>query len=107
MDEDGDVIDILVQSRSNRRVASRFFRKLLKGEGRESRLLITDQLRSYAAAHRTAMPSVVHRTRQYKNNRAKLSHQPTRQRAAHVRILERIAESRTLAPLVQRVLVAS
>ena len=85
MDEDGDVIDILVQSRSNRRAASRFFRKLLKGQGRESRLLITDQLRSHAAAHRTAMPSVVHRTRQYKKNRAELSHQPTRQRERHMR----------------------
>ena len=55
----GDVIDILVQSRRNRRVAARFFRKLLKGQGQVPRRLITDQLRSYAAAHRTAMPSVV------------------------------------------------
>jgi putative transposase len=33
VDEDGDVIDILVQSRRNRRAALRFFRKLLKGQG--------------------------------------------------------------------------
>ena len=85
MDEDGDVIDILVQSRRNRRAASRFFRKLLKGQGREPRRLITDKLRSYAAAHRTAMPSVVHSTRQYENNRAELSHQPTRQRERQMR----------------------
>ena len=45
VDEDGDVIDILVQSRRNRRAASRFFRKLLKGQGRAPRRLITDQLR--------------------------------------------------------------
>ena len=80
VDEDGDVIDILVQSRRNRRAAMRFFRKLLKGEGREPRRLITDKLRSYAAAHRVVMPSVVHRTEQYANNRAEVSHQPTRQR---------------------------
>jgi putative transposase len=85
VDEDGDVIDILVQSRRNRGAAARFFRKLLKGQGREPRRLITDQLRSYAAAHRTAMPSVVHSTRQYENNRAELSHQPIRQRERQMR----------------------
>ena len=58
VDEDGDVIDILVQSRRNRRAAERFFRKLLKSQGRESRRLITDTLRSYAVALRTVMPSV-------------------------------------------------
>ena len=85
VDEDGDVIDILVQSRRNRRAAARFFRKLLKGQGRAPRRLITDQLRSYAEAYRTAMPSVVHSTRQYENNRAELSHQPTRQRERQMR----------------------
>ena len=56
VDEDGDLIDLLVQSRRNRRAATRFFRKLLKGQGREPRRLITDKLRSYSAAHRTVMP---------------------------------------------------
>ena len=80
VDQDGDVIDILVQSRRDRRAAARFFHKLLKGQDREPRQLITDKLRSYAAAHRTVMPSVLHRTDQYANNRAEVSHQPTRQR---------------------------
>ena len=69
VDEDGDVIDILVQSRRNRRAAIRFFRKLLKSQGCVPRRLITDKLRSYPAAHRTVMPSVVHCTDQYANNR--------------------------------------
>ena len=85
VDEDGDVIDLLVQSRRNRRAATRFFRKLLKGQGREPHRLITDKLRSYSAAHRTVMPSVVHSTRQYENNRAEVSHQPTRQRERQMR----------------------
>ncbi len=85
VDEDGDVIDILVQSRRDRRAASRFFRKLLTGQGREPRRLITDKLRSYSAAHRTVMPSVVHITDQYANNRAEVSHQPTRQRERQMR----------------------
>ena len=77
VDQDGDVIDVLVQSRRNRGAAARFFRKLLKSEGHAPHRLITDKLRSYAAAHRTVMPSVVHRTDQYANNRAEVSHQPT------------------------------
>ena len=85
VDQDGDVIDILVQSRRDRRAAARFFRKLLKGQGREPRRLITDKLRSYASAHRTVMLSVVHSTRQYENNRAEVSHQPTRQRERQLR----------------------
>ena len=74
VDEDGDVLDILVQSRRNRRAAVRFFRKLLKRQGRVPRRLITDKLRSYPATSRTVMPSVVHVTDQYANNRAEVSH---------------------------------
>ncbi len=85
VDQDGDVIDILVQPRRNRRAAERFFRKLLKGQGSEPRRLVTDKLRSYSAAHRTIMPSVVHDTARYANNRAEVSHQPTRQRERQMR----------------------
>ena len=78
MDQDGDVIDLLVQSRRDRPAAARFFRKLLKGQRSVPRRLVTDKLRSYSSALRTVMPSVVHGTRQYENNRADVSHQPTR-----------------------------
>jgi putative transposase len=80
VDQDGDVIGILVQARRGGRAARRFFRKLLKGQGCEPRRLVTDKLRSYGAAHRVVMPSVVHDTTQYANNRAEVSHQPTRRR---------------------------
>ena len=82
VDEDGDLLDILVQSRRNRRAAVRFFRQLLKRQGCVPRRLITDKRRSYPAAHRTVMPSVVHRTDEYLNNRAEVSHQPTTARTA-------------------------
>ena len=85
VDQDGDVMDIHVQSRRDRCAAARFFQKLLKGQGREPRRLITDKLRSYSVAHHTVMPSVVHSTRQYENNRAEVSHQPTRQRERQMR----------------------
>ena len=97
VDQDGDVIDILVQSRRNRWAAARLFHKLLKGQGREPRRLITDKLRSYAAAHRAVMPSVIHRTDQYANNRAEASHQPTRQRERQMRRFKSAAQLQRFA----------
>ncbi len=85
VDQDGDVIDILVQSRRNRRAAERFFLKLLKGQGKVPFRLVTDKLKSYSAALRTVMPSVNHDTERYANNRAEVSHQPTRQRERQMR----------------------
>jgi putative transposase len=85
VDQDGDVIDILHQPRRDRRAAARFFHKLLKGQGRAPRRLITDRLRSYSAAHGLVMPAVVHSTQQYQNNRAEVSYQPTRQRERQMR----------------------
>ena len=85
VDQDGDVIDILVQSRRNRRAAERFFRKLLKNQGKVPFRVVTDKLKSYGAALRTIMPSVNHDTEQYANNRAEVSHQSTRQRERQMR----------------------
>jgi len=85
VDQDGQTLDILVQKRRNARAAKRFFRKLLKGLRYVPNQLVTDKLRSYAAAHRTTFPSVRHCTTQYANNRAEVSHQPTRQRERHMR----------------------
>jgi len=85
VDQDGDTIDILVQRRRNQRAAERFFRLLLKGQGREPRWLITDKLRSYDAAHRTVMPTVKHINDVYANNRVEVSHLATRQQEYHMR----------------------
>ena len=93
VDQDGDLLDILVQSRRNRRAAIRFFRKVLKGQGRLPDRVITDKLRRYSAAHRAVMPSVPHSTRQYENNRAELSHQPTRQRERQMRGFKSTAQA--------------
>ena len=65
VDQDGDVIDILVQSHRDCRAATRFFRKLLKGQEHQPVRLVTDKLSSYRAAHRAVMPSVAHRTDRY------------------------------------------
>jgi putative transposase len=85
VDQDGDVIDILVQTHRSARAARRFFRKLMKGQGAAPWRLVTDKLRSYSAAHREVMSSVPHDTQQYANSLAEVSHQPTRQRERQMR----------------------
>jgi putative transposase len=80
VDQDGEVLDILVQSRRNQRAAKKFFRKLLKGLQYVPRAIITDKLRSYAAAKVEVMPSVKHQQQGRLNNRAENSHQPIRER---------------------------
>jgi len=78
VDQDGDVLDILVQSKRDKRAARKFFRKLLKGLRYVPRVIITDKLRSYRAAITEVLPGVEHLQQKYQNNRAENSHQPTR-----------------------------
>ncbi|MCX4784412.1 IS6 family transposase [Streptomyces sp. NBC_01264] len=80
VDQNGNVLDILVQNRRDKAAARRFFRRLLTTTRRVPRVVVTDKLRSYGAAHREVMPSVEHRSHKGLNNRAENSHQPTRQR---------------------------
>src|SRR5882762_5210697 len=77
VDPDGDVLDIMVQSRRDKKAAKKFFRKLLKGLRYVPRVIVTDKLRSYGAARTEVMPSVEHVQHKYQNNRAENSHQPT------------------------------
>ena len=78
IDQDGDIIDVVLQRRRNGRAAKRFFRKLLKGQRRSPNRLVTDKLGSYRVAHREEMPGVPHDTTQYANNRIEASHRRTR-----------------------------
>jgi putative transposase len=80
VDQDGNVLDILVQSRRDQAAARRFFRRLMKKTDAVPRVIVTDRLRSYGAARREVMPCVEHRQSKYLNNRVENSHQPTRQR---------------------------
>jgi putative transposase len=85
VDQDGNVLDILVQSRRDKRAAVRFLRKLLKGLAYVPRVVITDKLASYGAALRAVLPGVEHRRPKGRNNRAENSHQPTRERERRMR----------------------
>ncbi len=66
--QDGNTLDVLVQSRRNPLAAKCFFRKLLKGLGYVPRVIVTDKLGSYQVAHREMLVSVEHRQSKYLNN---------------------------------------
>ena len=80
VDQDGVVLDILVQGRRDAKAAKRFFQRLLRGLQYVLRVLVTDKLRSYGVAKRELLPDVEHRQSRYLNNRAANSHRPTRRR---------------------------
>jgi putative transposase len=85
VEQDGNVLDILVQSRRNTPAAQRFFRQLLKGLPYVPRVIITDKLKSYGAAKREILPGVEHRQHKRLNNRAENAHHPTRRRERKMR----------------------
>ena len=93
VDQYGAVLDVLVQSRRDRHAARRLMRKLLKKHGRAPRVLITDKLKSYAAANRDLGLNVEHRQHKGLNNRAENSHQPTRVRE---KVMRRFKSARHL-----------
>src|SRR5271154_2760887 len=80
IDAEGEVLDVLVQSKRNRHVALKLMRKLLKKYAFVPERLVTDDLRSYAPAARDLGIEHLHERGRWKNNRAENSHQPTRRR---------------------------
>jgi putative transposase len=80
VDAEGEVLDVLVQTRRNKRAALKLMRKLLKKYGFVPDKLVTDDLRSYAAATHDLGIANRHERGRWRNNRAENSHQPTRRR---------------------------
>ena len=80
VDSEGEVLDILVQSKRNTKAALRLMRKLLRKQGYAPDVLVTDRLGSYGAARRELGLSGRHEQGLRKNNRAENSHQPVRRR---------------------------
>ena len=80
VDAEGEVLDVLVQAKRNKRAALKLMRKLLKKYGFVPDKLVTDDLRSYAAAAGQLGIAKRHERGQWRNNRAENSHQPTRRR---------------------------
>ncbi len=80
VDQEGNVLDILVHPRRDKRAAKHFLRTLLKGLQYTPRVIITDKLGSYGAAKKAILPGVAQRQHKGRNNRAENAHQPTRPR---------------------------
>jgi transposase-like protein len=80
VDDEGEVLEVLVQKRRNKRAAGKLMRKLLKKHGFAPTRITTDKLRSYGAAFAELTLSAVHEQGRRKNNRAEVSHQPVRRR---------------------------
>ena len=87
------MIDVFLQRRRDGKAAKRFFKRLLRASGNEPRRIVTDKLRSYGVAHRELIPDTIHDTSRYANNRAELSHQPTRVRERGMRRFKSIHQA--------------
>jgi putative transposase len=92
VDQDGEVVDVYLQEQRDANAAKRFLQRFLKAGG-VPREIITDKLRSYGVAHRSLTPESKHNTEQYANNRAELSHQPTRVRERGMRRFKSIKQA--------------
>jgi transposase-like protein len=90
-------LDILVQSRRDKRAAARFFRKSLRGLQYVPSVVITDQLKSYGAAKAEILPGVEHHRDKGRNNRAENSHQPTRVREKVMRRFKSAGQARAVS----------
>ena len=80
VDNEGEVLDFLVQSKRNAKAALKLMRKLLKKQGWTPTRITTDKLRSYHVAIRTLGLTAQHIDNKRANNRAENSHQPVRRR---------------------------
>ena len=80
VDAEGEVLEVLVQSKRDRRAASKLMRKLLKKQGVAPKVIVTDKWRAYGASFAELRLTAEHVERKSANNRAENSHQPTRRR---------------------------
>ena len=99
VDEEGEVLDLLVQKRRNKRAASKLMRKLLKNQGVRPTKIVTDKLKSYGSAFRELGLGHLHDTGHRGNNRAESSHVPIRRRERKMqRFKSQISAQRFLSP---------
>ena len=80
VDNEGEVLDFLVQPKRNARAALKLIRNLLKKQGWAPTRIVTDKLRSYHVAFGKLGLCAEHVDSKRANNRAANSHQPVRRR---------------------------
>ncbi len=78
VDQEGEVLDVLVQTKRDAKAAVKLMRRLLKRQGFTPRTLVTDRLRAYAAAVRELGLTARHHRAKWKNNRIESAHVPVR-----------------------------
>ncbi len=93
IDQDGDIIDVFLQERRDSQAAKKFFKRLIASNQSNPRKIVTDKLGSYRVAHRELIPDTIHDTSQYANNKAELSHQPTRVRERGMRKFKSVVQA--------------
>ena len=93
VDQDGEVVDVYLQTKRDGAAAMRFFKRLLQSHGGEPRKIVTDKLRSYGVAHREVFPEANHDNDQYANNRAEQSHEATRVRERGMRRFKSVEQA--------------
>ena len=99
VDQDGSVLDILVQPHRDKKAAARFFKKLLRGLRYAPRVVVTDRLASYVAPCAELLPDTVHRRDKGLNNRAENSHQSTRERERRMRGFKSTGQAQRFLPI--------
>ncbi len=80
IDQNGEILDVLVQAKRDKKAALKLMRKLIKKSGLAPRTIVTDKLRSYAAAFRDLGLTARHHQARWKNNRIEGSHVYIRRR---------------------------
>src|ERR1035437_8350673 len=99
VDAEGEVLDVLVQTRRNKRAALKFMRKLFQKYGFVPDKLVTDDLRSYGAAASELGLVKRHEHGQWRNNRAENSHQPTRRRERKMQGFKSVGSAGTVGQI--------
>ncbi len=93
VDQDGEVVDVNLQTTRDGAAAKRFFRRLIRNNGGEPRKIVTDKLRSYGVAQRELIPETIHSTKQYENNRTEQSLEAIRVRERGMRRFKSVRQA--------------
>ena len=103
VDQEGQVLDILVQANRNKAAAARFFKKLLRGVAQAPREVVTDKLAAYVQPCASILPNTAHTRNKGANNRAESSHQPTRQKERRMKRFKSAAQAQRFLSIFSEV----
>lgn len=103
VDQEGNVLDILVQARRDKKAAARFFRRLLSGAGYAPRVVVTDGLASYREPCARLVSGALHVRDKWANNRAENSHQPTRIRERQMKGFKSVKQAQKFLSIFSQV----